>query len=192
VTVKAVWNSEALYLGYEVTDAQLDANETMRDGNIWLEDAIEWFIDTRNNGGGAPSNSTYMLDDDYHGIVNILNTQYDSKGTASGSSSKSWNGNWESTVIVNSKTTYNIEIKIPWTTIGFSAPPDDETTVGMSFALNDKDGTSHSALMWPNITTSFENASKWQQVLLSGKTISKADDIPPSPPAGLKVSSTGE
>jgi len=199
VNIKALWDSEALYLGFEVTDTQLDAIETSRDGRVWAEDAIEWFIDTHNNGGGLHTNSKYMLDDDYHGIVNILNTQYDSRGTASGTPLKNWNGTWESVVIpnrgnnntANSDSGYTIEIKIPWTTIGFKDSPPDEANVGMSFVIADKDGASFNSYMWLNQTGTYENASKWQQVLLSSQTAdSDKDTAPPSPPTGIKVTIT--
>ena len=50
VTVRTLWDSEALYFGVNVTDTQLNASVTTRDGSEWSEDAIEWFIDTYNDG----------------------------------------------------------------------------------------------------------------------------------------------
>jgi hypothetical protein len=193
--IKALWDSQALYISFEVTDTQLEATETTRDGNIWNEDAVEWFIDTQNNGGGSQTNGAYMLPDDYHGIVNILNAQYDSRGSASGSPSSGWNGTWQSAVKINGTTNnpqdsdrgFSIEIKIPWSELGYPVHPADDTMVAMSFALDDKDGASFSAVMWPNITTAFENASKWQQILLSGKMLPANDTTPPSAPKNVKV-----
>jgi hypothetical protein len=192
-TVKALWDSEALYLGFKLTDTQLNAFITTRDSG-WNEDAIEWFIDTLNNSGGSANpNSAYMLSDDYQGIVNILNTQYDLQGTTSGSPSSSWNGTWQSTVSIDgtnnnntdTDTGYTVEIKIPWTSIGYSSAPRDDTVVGMSFAVNDKDVSLFSNIMWPNIT-SFQNASNWQEVLLSGSSV-PSDNIPPSPPRNFII-----
>jgi len=195
VTVKTLWNSEALYLGVTVTDSQLNADITTRDGSVWNEDSIEWFIDTYNDGGGSTTpNSSYMRTDDYHGIVNILNTKYDSQGTTSGTPVSSWNGAWQSAVKLNgtinnnsdSDTGYTIEIKIPWTSIGYSSYPTSDTLVGLSFALNDKDASGIASLMSPNITTAFENASKWQKVMLSGM-LTTVDSIPPAPPVALMI-----
>jgi hypothetical protein len=195
VTVRTLWNSEALYLGINVTDSQLNASATTRDGSVWSDDSVEWFIDTYNDGGGSTTpSSTFMRTDDYHGIVNILNTKYDSQGTTSGTPSSSWNGTWQSAVKMNgsnnnnsdSDTGYTIEIKIPWTSIGYSSAPTTDTLVGLSFAVNDKDASGITSLMSPNITTAFENASKWQSVMLSG-SLAIIDSTPPAPPMALIV-----
>lgn len=176
VTVKALWDTEALYIGINVTDSHLDASSVLRDGSVWNDDSMEWFIDKLNDkGGSANPNSAYMLPDDYHGIVNILNTQFDSQGTVSGSPSGSWDGNWQSVVMRNITNNnfsgYNVEIKIPWASIGYVAAPADNTVIGMSFVVNDKDASSSAHLMWPNLANvAFENASNWQNVLLSVET----------------------
>ncbi len=64
-----------------------------------------------------------------------------------------------------------MEVKIPWTSIGYSSPPSEDAMVGMSFAVNDKDASGLTNLMWPDITTAFPNASKWKIVQLSGTSI---------------------
>ncbi|HET6513986.1 MAG TPA: DUF4082 domain-containing protein [Thermodesulfovibrionales bacterium] len=176
-TVRALWDDQALYLAYEVTDTQLNASVTTRDGGVWNDDSVEWFIDTLGDGGGSGNpNVPYMLPDDYHGIVNILNTQYDSRGTASGTPTSSWNGTWQSAVKVygtinnntDTDTKYTVEIRIPWTSIGLSNAPAADSALRMSFAVNDKNADSYTSVMWPNITTgAFENASLWQTVKLS-------------------------
>ncbi|MBI5739832.1 MAG: hypothetical protein HZA16_03840 [Nitrospirae bacterium] len=192
VTVKSLWDSEALYLGISVTDTQLNASVTSRDGRVWTEDSIEWFIDTLNDGGGSSTpNSAYMLPDDYHGIINILNTKYDSQGTSSGIPSGSWNGTWQSAVKFNGTANnnadtdggYTIEVKIPWTSIGYYSMPFNNELIGLSVALNDKDAAGVYSIMTPDITGGFENASNWQTALLSGFT----DTIPPAPPVALRI-----
>lgn len=185
VTVKSLWDSQALYLAFTVTDSQLTGAVATRDGSVWNDDSIEWFIDRLNNGGSSALNSANMLADDYHGMVNILNTQYDSQGSVSGAPSSLWNGVWQSAVVTG-PSGYTVEVKIPWTSIGFSAAPTNDTIVGMSFAVNDKDGSLSSGLMWPNITGAYENASNWQDVLLSGTTVS-VDNTPPAPPIALSI-----
>jgi len=175
--VRALWSDEALYLAYEVTDSQLNASVTARDSAIWDEDSVEWGIDTLNDDGGSENrNSDYMLPDDYHGIVNILNTQYDERGTVTGSPSSTWNSTWQSAVKmtgtnnnnIDSDTGYTVEIKIPWTSIGYSSAPSGDTTVRLGLALNDKDSSSLANAMWPEGGgKSFPNASNWAEVLLS-------------------------
>ncbi len=157
---------------------------------MWNDDSIEWFIDTLNDGGGSTDpNSAYMLTDDYHGIVSLLNTQYDASGSSSGAPSGSWNGNWQASVRINGTNNnntdtdsgYSLEVKIPWSSIGYSSPPSEDSIVGMSFAVNDKDASGLTSLMWPDITTAYQNASKWQPVQLSAKSIT-LDTITLQPP----------
>lgn len=150
VTVRAVWDDEALYLSYEVTDTQLNASVTTRDGYVKNEDSVGWLIDTLNDGGGSEDpNAPYMLDDDYQGVVNILNTKYDLRGTTSGVPTSSWNGSWQSAVQFNGTindnldidTGYTVEMKIPWTDL-FSTAFSGDNTVKIGFLLNDKDDSS--------------------------------------------------
>jgi hypothetical protein len=176
-TVKALWDDEALYLAYEVTDTQLNASVTARDGSVWGEGGVEWAIDTlTDDGGSGDPNAPYMLPDDYHGIINILNTQYDSQGTVSGSPSSAWDGSWQSAVQFNGTINdngdtdagYTVEVKIPWTEIGYSGPPAGGTIVRMGFLLNDKDDASYINAMWPEGGgSSFENTANWGEVALS-------------------------
>jgi hypothetical protein len=195
VTVKTLWDSEALYLGINVTDTQLNASVTTRDGSVWSEDSIEWFIDTYYDGGGSSNpNSPYMRSDDYQGVVNILNTRYDAQGTASGTPSGSWNGAWQSAVKLtgtnnnnaDTDSGYTVEIKIPWASIGYSSAPSQDTLIGMSFAVNDLDASGFASLMWPDVNGANQNASNWQMVTLSG-TDAVVDTVPPAAPMALMI-----
>ncbi len=56
----------------------------------------------------------------------------------------------------------------------------------MSFAVNDKDASGLTSLMWPDITTAFQNASKWQMVQLSGTSI-PLDTLLLQPPTLLPI-----
>ncbi|MEW6600507.1 MAG: DUF4082 domain-containing protein, partial [Nitrospirota bacterium] len=148
VEVSALWDDSALYLAYEVSDTQLNASVTARDGSVMNDDSVGWMIDTLNDDGGeADPNSPFMLPDDYLGLVNILNAQYDSQGTSSGAPSSSWNGSWDSAVTISgtpnnnadADTGYSVEIMVPWTTLGYSAGPAENSMFGLSFLINDKD-----------------------------------------------------
>ncbi|MGQ0826975.1 MAG: sugar-binding protein [Bacteroidota bacterium] len=170
VTVNAMWNDSALYLGYDVPDTKLNGVITAKDGNIWDEDAVEFFIDTQNDEGTALQN------DDYQFIVNILNTQLDNKGVTG----LSWNGNWQSAVITSGTANnnsdndigYAMEVRIPWKTIGYANPPAVNSLLGMDFAHDDFDATVNKYVMWPAETSNFPNPSKWQLGRLLGTQIS--------------------
>ena len=135
-----------------------------------------------------------MRPDDYQGIVNIINGKYDSQGTVPGTPTSSWDGLWQSAVKLTGSNNnnsdidsgYTIEIKIPWTSIGFSTAPSSDTIVGMSFAVDDKDASSFSSIMWPNLLVANQNASNWQKVTLSG-SFAVVDSTPPAPPIALMI-----
>ncbi|MBD3289246.1 DUF1565 domain-containing protein [candidate division KSB1 bacterium] len=192
-TVKAMWNADFLFIGYKVRDTQLNATETTSDGNVWSDDAVEWFIDVNNDGGGeSDPNLKYMNSDDFHGMINILNTQYDCCGSSDGTPTKSWDGVWESKVRLDGTLNHNtdndngytIEVRIPWTILGLEAAPAVNSVLAMSFSNEDKDASEFSYVMWPDITNSFQNASNWQPVLL----VNDSDDTTsPAAPTGLVV-----
>ena len=179
-TVKALWDNTNLYLGYHVLDTQLNAGVTTRDGELWNDDSVEWFLDTLGNGCTAtPATSACMLDDDYQGILSLLNYQFDAHGrtTLPSSPNTATNFNWTSAVTkqgtqnvnTDTDTGYSAEIRIPWASIGMTAPTTG-TNLKLGLALDDKDGSGSTSIMWPNITSAYQNASKWQRVILSGST----------------------
>jgi len=147
VTLKALWNDEALYLAHVVSDTKLNASITARDGNIMNEDSAGFMIDTLNNDGGSEDPDTpYMLEDDYLMLVNIRNAQYDSRGTLTGAPTTSWDGSWQSAVqfsgTVNDNsdidTGYTVEMKIPWTDM-YTPAPSGDPPARIGFLLYDKD-----------------------------------------------------
>ncbi len=164
IVVKAMWDDANLYLAYIVQDDQVQSQITTRDGNVWEDDAVEWFVDTQNNGGNG------MSPGDYQGIVNTLNTQFDARGSANNEPDISWNGNWQSAVL-KSASNYTVEVRIPWITMGLSSAPVAGTTLGLGFALDDSDASGSKSVMYPSITTEFQNASKWQKVQLAGAPV---------------------
>jgi hypothetical protein len=176
-----VWDNDTLYLPYEVSDTQLNGSCFSSDAlKVWDDDCVEWFIDTMNDGGGLSTpGAAYMHSDDFHGIVDILNIHYDSTGSADGTTHSEWNGDWESAVKVNGTVNsnqnrdggYSVEVKIPWTSLNYL--PIDDSVIGLSFSLADKDTSGHYYIMWPNLSSvAFPNASNWQKVLLSSETTS--------------------
>jgi hypothetical protein len=191
VTVKGMWDANNLYLSYSVADKQLNAAVTARDGAVWGDDSVEWFIDTLKNGGGSSTpNSPYMLPDDYQGIVNALNTQFDDQGTSTGAPNVGWNGSWQSAVTKTGTVGNNAdvdagwtsEVKIPWSTIGVTNPTSGKS-FGMSFALDDNNASGKTSYMWGGITTGFQNASKWK----TGTLTEPVDVTAPSAPSSLRT-----
>jgi len=178
VTVRALWDDNALYIAYEVTDTQL--NTEVPSGGIWIDDSVEWFIDQYSNGGNSSNpDAPYMLEDDYQILVNILNNRSVYQGLRNGNTTTISDSGLQSAVLItgtnnnNADTDigYAVEIEVPWTYIGSVAPVRD-SVVGMGFAVNDNDAYFIDSVMWPNLSSiAFQNASNWQKVLISTKYI---------------------
>jgi uncharacterized repeat protein (TIGR02543 family) len=157
VSVKAGWDTGYLYLLFETTDTNLQAVTSQRDGAVYMDDCVEVFIDTAADGGAS------MRTDDYHFVVNILNTLFDSQGTGSGQSA-AWNGNPAVISSVAVRGTignegdadggYTVEVAIPWASIG--VVPASGMVLGMNFCGTDRDaaGDGYQYYDWCDFLTS--------------------------------------
>ena len=178
--VKMMWDDTNLYLAYTVLDTQLNGSIVTRDGSVWTEDSVEWFIDkSKDDGGSSDIANPYMLVDDFHGIVNIKNTQYDSRGVTLTPTTPdaTWNGTWTSAVVTtgtinnnsDTDTGYVVEIAIPWTTLGYGSAPTGGTTLGIAVMVNDEDASEAMVSFgWPEglANHAAENASLWSSGIL--------------------------
>jgi len=97
------------------------AEKRARDGDLWLDDAFEVFIDPTHEHKTA-----------YQFVVNAANSISDSK-----SADAAWNGDWQ---VATSHTTdsWSAEFRIPFTTLGVTAP-ESATTMGLNICLDKKD-----------------------------------------------------
>jgi hypothetical protein len=130
-TASLLWDDTNLYVAFQVTDTQLNAIATVRDdSNLWRDDAIEVYLDTKND------RATTMQADDYQFLVNLNNVQADLRGTGGGKD-PTWNASWQSAVRLqgtlnsngDSDGGYTLELVIPWAQIGVTP------MTGMSFGL---------------------------------------------------------
>ena len=177
VTARAMWDPESLYLAYDVEDTDLNASDAGRDGTIWEDDSVEWFVDVDGDGGGSGARaSPHMSPDDHQGIVNAANVQFDARGSGSGTPDPAWDGAWTSHVVTRGSPTpgaegdagYTVEIRVPWASLGVNTGPQAGSTVGLGLAVNDKDASGVSSVMWPDVAAGFQNAGNWHLVTLVG------------------------
>jgi hypothetical protein len=165
-----LWDATNLYVAFRVTDTQLSATRTARDdANLYLDDAVEIYIDTRND------RATAMQPDDYQFLVNLNNVQVDLRGTGTGKD-VSWNGTWVSAVRLqgtlnshgDSDTGYTVEIAIPWTQIGVT--PVTGMVLGMDLVVDDADPTSatlYGTFDWARIAPNpYAQPSLWKRLRL--------------------------
>ncbi len=87
VTVKLLWDTERLYIAFVVTDTDLRGNRVRDEQELWFDDAVEVFLDTRNDAqrsarmnesefermGGEfwGEKRVFSDENDYHVVVNI-------------------------------------------------------------------------------------------------------------------------
>ena len=175
--VRILWDAEALYVAYDVTDTQLNGDETVRDRGAWSDDAIEFFIDMEDDGRGRPVEYG-MYPDDFQVIVNILGTYVDDQGTETGGNDATWNleepfavSTFGGTINVNTDTDVGFvaEGRVPWEALGYPGGPADDTVIGMMVTQEDLDDlAAFNFEEWPPITaTGYPDASVWSDFRLS-------------------------
>jgi hypothetical protein len=172
VTAALAWDDSYLYASYRVTDTELAATQTTRDGDVYHDDAVELFVDTRRDGGTA------MKTDDYQLLVSARNVVEDLRGTGKGKD-VAWNCTGLRSAVKLRGTLndgladggYDVELAIPWASIGVSSPA--SRVVGIDLAMDDRDPQgSHQTADWAGLTK-YAVPSGWRGVTL----------VPPAPPA---------
>ena len=164
-TVKALWDSEYLYIFIAVADTQLNAYENQFDGRVWEDDVVEIFIDSENDRGEYGQG-------DYRLAINLNKALLD--GTDAWSD-YSWNFNnlrfdvaLDGTLNnnVDTDTGYTVEVRIPWSEIGVTVSSD--TLIGFDIAVGDRDteADGYQYSDWMELT-SFKNVEGWGTVGLS-------------------------
>lgn len=131
-TVKMMWDTNNLYIGVTMTDTDLIATTTSNDASgIFNDDSIEIAFDTQNDNGNDA--------DDYKIVINAQNATWDENNT-----SISWNGPFDHAVSRSGTlnngsgdTSWNIEISLPWSSIGVT--PSTAATYAMNFRVNNND-----------------------------------------------------
>uniref|UniRef100_A0A7V3KPS4 Carbohydrate-binding domain-containing protein n=1 Tax=candidate division WOR-3 bacterium TaxID=2052148 RepID=A0A7V3KPS4_UNCW3 len=99
-----VYDNDNLYLGVECFESEIGTLKAVyreRDTNIWEDDCIEVFIDTRND------QKTY-----FQFIANSLGAQFDMDSKHG----KTWNGEWKVKTSIGEKL-WSVELAIPFDTL---------------------------------------------------------------------------
>ncbi|WP_406661237.1 right-handed parallel beta-helix repeat-containing protein [Methanolobus sp. ZRKC3] len=135
--IKVMSDENYLYFALDVADTNLQATGMSESDALHLDDSVEIYIDTLNNGGTA------LQTDDYHFIINLNDAVVDDVGTGSGKNYTYASNILKSINIMGSKnsdididTGYIIEVAIPWGDIG--GMPSGEV-IGLNIGINDWD-----------------------------------------------------
>lgn len=149
-TAKVLWDSDNLYVLFQVTDDALDGSSSV----VHERDSVEAFLDESNCKAGA-----YQADD---GQYRVAFDNVPSFGDSTNSDG------FESAVTV-SGTNYTAELKIPFRTL----KPAADMIVGFDAQVNDaKDGARLGISKWCDISdNSYKNTSNWGEMLLSAESV---------------------
>ena len=107
------YDAENLYVAFlclESDPSGVRALRTARDGDVWLDDCVEVFLDTQH------SHHTY-----YHVITNCIGTQFDEIGPPF-PNPKSWDATWFAATHAG-RGGWSVEIAIPFRSLGVELPP---------------------------------------------------------------------
>lgn len=160
VTFSALWNSTHLYVAIRVTDSALHNDST----SVWLDDAIEVYIDANHNHGTTYDSFDRQFTKGYNdsavGEKNNLTT-----GVLQGWSAVAGG--------------YTIELAIPWSNLGIT--PSTNLTIGFDVGNNDDDNggdTRESQVVWNGTVNNYQNTSAFGDLVLSATTV--GDNVPPT------------
>ena len=184
-TVSLTWDGNNLYLGFDITDANLQSVGTDEYDPLHTDDSIEIYLDTENDGGTA------MQVDDYHFIINLNGALVDDQGTGSGKD-YSWTGHIDyaidlgGTLNDDSDTDdgYVMEVAIPWSDIGGAPLTGD--VMGLDMVVNDDDGTEVQSFDWCNLA-SWAVPDGWGDATFIDDTAPNAPTVVSSSPTGTDV-----
>ena len=142
VKVYTLWDSDYLYIAYNVSDSHLEALNQ----EYWQDDGAEIYLDTEND------KTTSMDPNDYHLLFNI-NDQRLPIGT-----------NVKTAI---SPDGYIMEISIPWTLINTIPLP--SKTMGLLVANNDRDNGTTAQFDWLDLieTGNYARPNLWGDIVLS-------------------------
>jgi hypothetical protein len=182
--VKLAWDNSYLYAAYDVTDTELLALQTARDnGQIYQDDAIEFYIDPQGDGSAASS----MTATDYQFLANVRDAMGDLRGNGTGGKDASFNAasflaKAATNGTLNATGTdvgYTVELRIAWTDLGVT--PAAGSFMRIDPAVDDRDGSGPPPTHefdWAGLSN-FNNPSGWKNVKLV------TDATPPAAPTNV-------
>jgi AraC-like DNA-binding protein len=191
-TVRVLWDSDKLYVAFVVRDTELMGRHVGDDQRIWLDDAVEVFLDTKRNGqeglllpdeefkrrGGRYDSRgarEFKDSDDYHVVVNVRGSLATARGVDLSPDDYSWDSDVLHAVASNGTinngadidSNYVVELAIPWASMGVK--PRGGLVLGADFAVEDVDPDRRLPFGWSDIV-SFNKPYLWGVLVLNGGT----------------------
>lgn len=161
------WDATNVYALFQITDDVRfsDSGGTGPDPlDTFNDDSVELFFDVNNSNTGilAVANQNYQYRFAVDGTAGVANSSEIETGPILGSLLTGVS------FAHTGSTSYNLEVLVPWGTLGYSPTLND--TLGFDVALNDDDngGARDSQLFWNAVNVSaFNDASQWGDITLT-------------------------
>jgi len=167
-SVKVWFDNDALYLGWNVVDQDIQATFTQRDSKFWEEEVVEFFV--------TPSSLKEYFElqwNPLNGVFDaIITNSLDSDGL-----SKNFTGEWGYTAtgmssMVKVRGTVGqsgdtdegwiAEVRIPFKDLNLATPKPGETWRANFYRFNRDQGKEHEELAWsPTLFPSFHQPSRF-------------------------------
>jgi hypothetical protein len=154
-TFGVLWDNTNLYIGAKILDANLFSDSP----NQWDDDAVEIYIDANNNKSTT-----------YDGLDNQIIKNYNQSGVFTKLAISGLQHAWAAI-----SGGYSVEIAVPWSALGISAPAQG-TTIGFDIGYDDDDNgsTRDGQAVWNGDVNNYQNTSKFGSVVLSNATAREA------------------
>jgi len=189
-TVKLLWGREKLYVAFIVRDTELRGSRVGDDEEIWRDDAVEVFIDSKHDGdevlklpddefvrrGGMydpAGERKFMAPDDYHFVVNVRGSLSTIRGVDLDHMDVSWETDILYAVTLGGSvsrdsdidTNFVVEIAIPWASVGIR--PRRGLVIGADFCVEDVDSDGRHPFDWCDVGQ-FNKPQFWGDIVLAG------------------------
>jgi uncharacterized protein YjdB len=150
-TFGVLWDANNLYIGAKVIDANLNSDSA----DPWEDDAIEIYIDANNNKLTSYDGKDNQIIKNYN--KSTVFTKFAITGLQHGWAAISGG--------------YSIEIAVPWSQLGITAPAAG-TTLGFDIGYDDDDnaGARDGQAVWRGTTDNYQNTSAFGSIVLSNTT----------------------
>jgi hypothetical protein len=161
VKTLTLWDDSTLFFAFDVTDANFEAVN----GNLWLDDGVEVYLDTANN-------KSLSMDADDVQFIATINDLVSKAGVVSRT--------------LRTSTGYITEVGIPWSVL--QVTPAHGKRIGLLFANNDRDAGTFHGYDWLNIgaSGSYRRPYLWGELVL-GSTLSATVPNPLPAPTNVSV-----
>ncbi|MBA3707161.1 MAG: T9SS type A sorting domain-containing protein, partial [Bacteroidetes bacterium] len=153
---KTWWDTQYLYIGMDINDAQLNNGSS----NVWENSAVELFLDMNN------AKTTTYETNDFQYIIGWNNQNLFEKN------------NRKTGVLFNTANKtggYTAEIAIPWTTL--QVTPSASTKYGFDIGIDvsHTSGSRTGGLVWNGDENNFSNTSKFAEIVIENNCLTTVE-----------------